>query len=189
MPRSRLSLASLAILSLPVFGEPQTYLIDERHTYPRFEYSHFGYSTQIGRFDRTSGRITLDRVARTGNIDVTIDATSIDTGNAELNEGLQGEEFFDTKKFPTIVFKSTLVKFLGDKVSSIDGNLTVKGITRPLTLRVIAFKCMPHPLVKKEACGADATASIRRSEFNAGKYAPFVSDDVNLSIAVEGIRE
>lgn len=189
MALSRLCLALITAASLPARAEPQTYLVDEAHTYPRFEYSHFGYSTQSGRFDRTSGRIVLDHAALTGSVDITIDATSIDTGNAKLDEQLQGEDFFDTRHFPTIVFKSTVVRYLGDKVSAVDGSLTVKGITRPLTLKVISFKCMPHPLTRKEACGADAAATIRRTEFNAGKYAPLVGDDVNLVIAVEAVRE
>lgn len=180
---------ALAAAALPAAAEPETYLIDNKHTYPRFEYSHFGYSTQIGRFDRTSGRIVLDRVARTGIVDVTIDATSVDSGNDLLNEHLRGEDFFDAKKFPAITFKSRAVKFEGGKVAEVDGSLTVKGITQPVALTVTSFKCMPHPLAKKEACGANATARINRTEFNAGKYAPAVSDEITLSIAVEAIKE
>ncbi|MBS1190982.1 MAG: polyisoprenoid-binding protein [Rhodocyclaceae bacterium] len=187
--RDLILLALAAAVSLPAAGEPETYIIDGKHTFPRFEYSHFGYSTQVSRFDRTAGKIVLDRAARTGSVDVTIDVASVDTGNALLDEHLQGDDFFDVKKFPTITFKSRTLKFTGDKVSEVDGNLTIKGITKPVSLTVTSFKCMPHPLLKKDACGANATTRINRTEFNAGKYAPAVSDDVILSIAVEALKE
>jgi polyisoprenoid-binding protein YceI len=181
--------ALAASLSSAVFAAPETYVIDGTHTLPRFEYSHFGYSTQLSRFDKTSGTIVLDRTAKTGSVDVLIDATSVDTGYPLFNGHIQGEDFFDTAKYPTITFKSTSVKFDGDKVASVDGALTIKGITKPVTLTVTSFKCMPHPMLKKDACGANATTTIKRSEFNAGKYAPYVSDDVVLTIPVESIKK
>lgn len=184
-----LALAALAAIAMPALAEPETYVIDGKHTYPRFAYSHFGYSTQINRFDRTSGKIVIDRDAKTGIVDIVIDAGSVDSGNALFNEHLQGEDFFDVKRFPVITFKSRTVKFDRDRVAEVDGNLTVKGITRPVVLTVTSFKCMLHPLLKKDACGADATATINRTDFNAGKYAPAVSDEVTLDIAVEAIKE
>ncbi len=175
-------------LSTAAFAAPETYTIEGTHTFPRFEYSHFGYSTQLSRFDKTSGTIVLDRAAKTDSVDVTIDATSVDTGYPLFNQHIQGEDFFDTAKYPTITYKSTKVNFDGDKLVSVDGNLTVKGVTKPVTLTVTSFHCMPHPILKKDACGANATAKIKRSEFNAGKYAPYVGDDVTLSIAVEAFK-
>jgi polyisoprenoid-binding protein YceI len=185
----KIAILALAAFSVGAMAEPETYVIDGKHTYPRFEYSHFGYTTQASRFNRTSGKIMIDRAARTGMVDVMVDTASVDSGNALFNEHLQGEDFFDVKRFPTMVFKSRTMKFDGDKVAEVDGNLTVKGITRPVTLAITSFKCMPHPLVKKDACGADATAKINRTEFNLGKYAPAVSDEVILRIAVEAIKE
>ncbi|MCE1186065.1 MAG: YceI family protein, partial [Rhodocyclales bacterium] len=164
------------------------YTIEGTHTYPRFEYSHFGYSTQLSRFDKTSGTIVIDKAAKTGSVDVSIDATSVDTGYPLFNQHIQGEDFFDTAKYPTITYKSSSLKFEGDKLVAVEGNLTVKGVTKPVTLKVTSFHCMPHPMLKKEACGANATATIKRSEFNAGKYAPYVGDDVTLSIAVEAYK-
>lgn len=184
-----IALLALAALSAQAIAEAETYVIDGKHTYPRFEYSHFGFSNQIQRFDRTSGKIVIDRAARTGSVEVTIDVNSVDSGNAEFTEHLLGEDFFDAKRFPTILFKSRTMRFDGDRVAAVDGNLTVKGITKPVSLTVTSFKCMPHPLVKKEACGANATAKIYRTDFNLGKYAPAVSDEVTLSIAVEAIKE
>jgi polyisoprenoid-binding protein YceI len=183
-----ITLAIAATLSTAAFAAPETYTIEGTHTFPRFEYSHFGYSTQLSRFDKTTGSITLDKAARTGSVDVTIDTTSVNTGYPLFNQHIQGEDFFDTAKYPTITYKSTKVNFDGDKPATIEGNLTVKGITKPVTLTVTSFHCMPHPMLKKDACGANATATIKRSEFNAGKYAPYVGDDVKLTIAVEAYK-
>ena len=183
-----ITLAIAATLSTAAFAAPETYTIEGTHTFPRFEYSHFGYSTQLSRFDKTTGSITLDKAARTGSVDVTIDTTSVNTGYPLFNQHIQGEDFFDTAKYPTITYKSTKVNFDGDKPATIEGNLTLKGITKPVTLTVTSFHCMPHPMLKKDACGANATATIKRSEFNAGKYAPYVGDDVKLTIAVEAYK-
>ncbi|VXB96263.1 YceI family protein [Massilia sp. 9I] len=178
-----------AALSSTALAAPETYVIDGSHTFPRFEYSHFGYSTQISRFDKTSGSIVLDRAAKTGSIDVSIDATSVNTGFPVFNQHLQAEDFFDTKKYPTITYKSSKLNFEGDKPSSVDGTLTIKGIAKPVRLEISSFHCMPHPMLKKDACGANAVAKIKRSEFNNGKYAPYVSDEVTLSIAVEAVKQ
>ncbi len=175
--------------SFAAVAAPETYVMDGSHTFPRFSYSHFGYSTQLSHFDKTSGKIVIDKAAKSGSVDVTIDMKSVNTGSALFNGHIQGEDFLDTAKFPTATYKSTKVNFDGDKVVSVDGNLTIKGITKPVTLSVTSFQCMPHPMLKKDACGANATAVIKRSEFNAGKYAPYVGDDVTLTIAVEAIKE
>lgn len=181
--------ATLGILSGGAIAAPETFNIDPGHTSPRFEYSHFGYSLQQHRFDRTSGKIVLDREARTGSVDVTIDTTSVNTGLALFNGHIQGADFFDTAKYPAITFKSTAVKFDGDKPVAVDGNLTIKGVTKPVTLAVTHFHSMPHPMLKKDAIGANAVAKIKRSEFNMGKYAPNVGDDITLTIAVEAVKE
>ena len=182
-------IAVAAGLAIPAFAAPETYVIDNSHTMPRFEYSHFGYSTQTSRFDKTTGKITIDRAAKTGSVDVTIDVKSVNTGNDTFNGHLIGEDFFDAAKFPNITFKSTAFKFDGDKPVAIDGNLTIKGVTKPVTLAVSSFICMPHPIAKKDACGANATTKIKRSDFNNGKYAPYVSDEVTLIIPVESMKE
>lgn len=168
---------------------PETYVLDPTHTAPRFEYSHFGLSSQVHRFDKTSGTIVLDREAKTASVDVSIDAKSVNTGYAVFNEHIQGEDFFHTEKYPTITFKSTRVKFDGERPVAVEGNLTIKGVTRPVTLTVTSFKAMPHPIRKKDAIGANAVAQIKRSDFNMGKYAPNVSDEVTLSISMEAVKE
>lgn len=168
-----------------VQAAPVTYTIDGSHTFPRFSYSHFGYSTQLSRFDKTTGTIIFDADAKTGSVEISIDAKSVNTGFADFNEHIQGEDFLHTAKFPQATFKSTRVVFEGDKPKSIEGNLTIKGVTKPVTLTVTSFQAMPHPMLKKPAIGANAWTTIKRSEFNAGKYAPYVGDEVRIDIAVE----
>ncbi len=166
---------------------PVTYNVDSSHTYPRFSYSHFGLSTQLSSFSKTTGKVVFDATAKTGSVDITIDMKSVNTGFADFNEHIQGEDFLDTAKFPTASFKSTKVVFDGDKPKTIDGLLTIKGVTKPVTLTVTSFLSMAHPMVKKPAIGANAHTTIKRTEFNAGKYAPYVGDDVRIDIAIEAI--
>lgn len=180
-------LLSAGLVGQAAQAAPLTYVIESTHTFPRFEYSHFGYSTQQSRFNKTSGQIVLDPAAKTASVDVTIDMKSVDTGFEAFNGHIQGEDFLDTAKYPTATFKSTASKFEGDKLAAVDGLLTIKGVTKPVTLTLTSFQCMEHPMMKKPACGANATARIKRSEFNAGKFAPFVGDDVTLTIAVEAV--
>lgn len=171
------------------YAAPETYSIEPSHSMPRFEYSHFGYSVQLSRFDKISGTITLDRAKKRGTVDVTIDANSVNTGSDLFNSHLKAADFFDTEMFPEITYKSTKVKFKGDQVASVEGNLTVKGVTKPVTLKVKSFLCMPHPMVKKEACGVTATAKIKRSDFDMGKHVPYVGDEVTLTLPVEAIKQ
>lgn len=187
----RLALASIlaATVAAPVMAAPETFDIDGSHTFARFAYSHFGYSKQESRFNKTTGTIKLDRAAKSGSVDVAIDAKSVDTGFEMFNGHIQGEDFFHTEKYPTITFKSTKLNFNGDKLASVDGNLTIKGVTKPVKLEVTSFHCMEHPMLKKEACGANASAVVKRSDFGAGKFAPHVGDDVTLEIAVEAVKQ
>lgn len=177
-----------AAISASAFAAPDTYTIDNTHTFPRFSYSHLGYSTQLSRFDKTSGTIVIDREAKTGSVNVMIDTKSVNTGSSLFNEHIQGADFLDTMKYPTATFISNKVHFDGDNVSSVDGTLTLKGISKPVTLTVTSFQCMFHPMLLKGACGADVTTVVKRSDFNMGKYAPLVGDDVTLNIAVEAVK-
>ena len=179
----------IASAAAPSFAAPETYTIDGSHTFPRFSYSHFGMSTQLSRFDKTAGSVVLDKAARTGSVDVTIDMTSVNTGFAAFNEHIQGKDFLDTAQFPTATFKSTKVVFAGDKPATIEGNLTIKGVTKPVTLKVSNFVALPHPMLKKDAIGADASTVIKRSEFNAGMFAPNVGDEVTITVSLEAIKQ
>lgn len=186
------SLAALIVslaAAAPALAAPVTYTVDNTHTFPRFSYSHFGYSTQLSRFDTTRGSVVFDAAAKTGSVDITIDAKSVNTGYATFNEHIQGEDFLDTAKFPTATFKSTKVIFKGDKPVKVEGNLTLKGVTKPVTLTVTSFQSMPHPMLKKPAIGANAFTVVKRSDFGAGKYAPYVGDEVRIDIALEAIAE
>lgn len=181
--------ATLAtVLSAPALAA-DSYSVDARHTFPSFEVNHLGFSTQRGRFNKTSGKIVLDRQAKTGSVDIVIDAASVDTGLDKLEEHLRGEEFFNVEKFPTLSFKSRAVKFSGDKPSAVEGDLTLLGVTKPVTLTINAFNCGVHPINKKDVCGADAVAVIKRSEFGMTKYVPGVSDEVKLFIQVEAFKD
>jgi polyisoprenoid-binding protein YceI len=180
-------LAFAALQSAPALAAPTTYEIDGLHTFPRFSYSHFGYSTQLSRFNRTTGKVVYDPAARTASVDVTIDAKSVDTGSDLFDEHIQAEDFLDTQRFPTATFRSSKVKFEGDKPVAIEGTLTIKGVSKPVTLTVTSFQAMEHPMQKKPAIGANAYVVIRRSEFGAGKYAPYVGDEVRIDIALEAI--
>ena len=182
-----LTAALFAALATSAIAAPVTYNVDGSHTFPRFSYSHFGLSTQLSSFKNTSGKVVFDAQAKTGSVDITIDMKSVNTGFEDFNGHIQGEDFLDTAKFPTASFKSTKVTFEGDKPKSIDGVLTIKGVSKPVTLTVTSFLAMPHPMMKKPAIGANAFTTIKRSEFNAGKFAPYVGDEVRIDIAIEAI--
>lgn len=182
-------LALATAISAPAFAAPETFVVDGAHTFPRFSYSHFGLSKQLSRFDKTSGTIVLDKEAKTGSVDIVIDTTSVDTGFPLFNEHIQGPDFLDTTAFPTATFKSTKVIFNGDQPAEVQGDLTIKGVTKPVTLTVTSFVAMPHPMLQKDAIGANATVVIKRTDFNAGKFAPNVGDDVTIDIAVEAIKQ
>lgn len=175
-----------AVLSSAV-AAPVTYNVDQSHTYPRFSYSHLGLSSQTSSFSKTTGTVVFDAAAKTGSVDITIDMKTVNTGFADFNGHIQGEDFLDTAKFPTATFKSSRVVFEGDKPKSIEGTLTIKGVSKPVTLTVTSFAALQHPMAKKQALGANAYTVIKRSEFNAGKYVPLVSDEVRIDISIEAI--
>ena len=185
----QLSLAAALVAGLlgNAIAAPVTYAVDSSHTFPRFSYSHFGYSTQLSSFKNTTGKVVFNAAAKTGSVEITIDMKAVNTGFDDFNGHLQGEDFFDTAKYPTATFKSTKVVFEGDKPKSVEGVLTIKGVSKPVTLTVTAFQAMPHPMMKKPALGATAFTTIKRSEFNAGKFAPYVGDEVRIDIAIEAI--
>lgn len=182
--------ALAAALSFPAFADVSTYQFDPTHTYPSFEADHFGgLSVWRGKFDKSSGTVTLDRAAKTGTVDVTTQLASISTGNAKLDEHLQTNEFFDVAKYPEAVYKGT-VKFKGDKPAEVVGNLTLHGVTKPLTLKIDSFKCMPHPMLKREVCGIDAVGEFNRDEFGLdyGKQYGFKMQ-TKLLITAEAVKQ
>jgi polyisoprenoid-binding protein YceI len=184
-----LFLTIIASFTSTALAAPETYVIDPNHTLPRFSYNHLGYSNQQSRFDKTSGKIVIDRQAKTGTVEISVDTTSVDTGSVQFNEHIQNPDFLDTAKFPTMTFNANQLKFSGENLVAVDGVLTLKGISKPVTLQVTSFQCQPHPILKKDACGANATTVIKRSDFDMGKYAPLVSDELTITIPVEATKE
>jgi polyisoprenoid-binding protein YceI len=183
--KSSITVAALSVvLASAAFAAPITFTPDANHSFVRFSYSHMGFSTQESRFDKVTGTVTFDPVAKTGSVDISIDTKSVDTGSELFNGHIQATDFLDTADFGTATFKSTSVKFSGDNPVSIEGNLTIKGVTKPVTLTVSSFKHAQN-MMKKDAIGADATTQIKRSDFNMSKYVPMVSDEVTLTIALE----
>lgn len=180
-----LAVAAVALAAAAPQAFAQTYTIDPSHTYPSFETDHFGISIWRGKFNKTTGTVTLDKVAKKGSLDITIDTTSIDVGNVKLNEHLVGPDFFNTAKFPTATYKATNFKFDGDKPVAVMGELTLMGVTKPVTLTINKFKCIIHPMLKKEVCGADVSASFKRTDFGLSTYSPPFDPEIKLAIQVE----
>ena len=178
----------LAAAATSAFAAPETYAIDPTHTYPRFSYNHFGLSTQQSLFKKSTGTIVFDKAAKTGSVDVTIDTTSVEAASP-LTDHIKGEDFLNTAKFPTATFKSTRVVFEGDKPVRIEGDLTLKGVTKPVTLTVTNFTNKEHPMAKRDAIGANATAVVKRTDFNMGKFVPAVGDEVTITLSVEAIKQ
>jgi polyisoprenoid-binding protein YceI len=170
-------------------ADPVVYTVDSRHTFPSFEVRHFDFSLQRGRFNNTSGHIVLDQAAKKLSAEITIDATSIDTGLEALEKHLRKADFFDAEKHPNITFKSTTARFSGDTLTALDGELTLRGVTKPVTLNVSAFRCAMHPVSKRPTCGAEAIAHIKRSDFGIVYGLPAVADDVKLLINIEAAQQ
>ena len=182
-------IATTLLAALPAAAEPETYSVDSRHTFPAFEVRHMGISLQRGRFNKTSGKIMLDAAAGKGSLDITIDAASIDTGLEGLEKVLRSDEFFDVEKYPTLTFKSANVAFDGERVKSASGDLTMHGVTKPVTLNAESFSCTTHPRANKKVCGAELVARINRSEWNMKYGIPGVADEVVLRINVEAMKD
>jgi polyisoprenoid-binding protein YceI len=190
----KISLFSLAALAstivTPAIATPTTYNLDPTHTYPSFEADHFGgVSVWRGKFTKSSGTVVLDTAARTGTVDVTVDASSIDTGNAALDKHVRSEEMLDVGKFPTAVYKGTSIRFEGDVPVEVIGAFTLHGITKPLNLKIDSFKCFLNPMLKREVCGADAKGEFDRADYglNFGKAYGFKTA-TTLQIQVEGVK-
>ncbi len=194
----------LGMLPLTALAAPETYVIDSVHSFPNFSLGHLGMSTLQGRFDRMSGKITLDRAAKTGALEVKVDTASVTTGDAKhapgsvaekmygprsRDEHLRSADFFNVAEFPEATYKSTKFNFNGDALESVDGTLTLLGVSKPVKLTVTAFKCAPHPFTKKDMCGADAVTQFKRSEFGMKTFIGPVSDEVKMSFNIESYKE
>lgn len=176
-------------LSTTVAAAPSAYTLDPEHTYPSFAADHMGLSSWRGKFNHTTGSVTLDREAGTGTVDVTIDLASIDFGHDKLNRWATGEQFFDVANYPEAAFTGRLVDFTAGAPTRAVGTLSLHGVTQPLVLRIDRFKCIPDPMLGRPRCGADARTTFQRDAFglDAGKEYDF-DMAVELRIQIEALE-
>ena len=168
-----------------------TYQLDPMHTSPSFETDHFGgLSIWRGKFTKSSGTVVLDRAAKTGTVDVTIDMSSVDIGNDKLDAELVTDKFFDAAKYPTATYKGTQIRFDGDTPVEVIGTLTMHGVTKPVNLKIESFKCIMNPMLKREVCGTESTVTFKRDDFGVdfGKTYGFKML-TTLNIQAEGIKQ
>lgn len=178
----------VASVSVPAMAAPESFSIDPDHTFPSLEFSHLGISVWRGKFNKTSGSIVLDRAARTGTAEVQVDIKSIDFGHDKMNEHALAPDWLDAEKYPAMTYKGS-IKFKGNMPASVDGELTLRGVTKPVKLKINSFKCIQHPFYKKEVCGADAEGEINRADFGLTKYAEGEAGKVRMRIQVEALKQ
>ena len=193
---SRLMSAVLALCPIAVLATPQSYAIDSLHSFPNFTINHLGMTTIHGRFDKMTGKVAFDPAAKIGSLEAKVATATVSTGDGKRADGarsrddhLRSADFFNSAEFPEMVYKSTRFNFSGDKLESIDGNLTLLGVTKPLKFQVVSFSCAPQPFNKKPMCGAYVEGTIKRTDFGMKFGTPGISDDVKLAIGVEAYPE
>lgn len=186
-----LSAAVLTLIAGSALAAPVTYDVDPGHTYPSFAADHMGgLSVWRGKFDKSSGTIVLDKDKSTGTVDITVDTSSIDFGHEKLNEHAKSPDLFDVAKFPTATYKGKLANFKNGAPTEVQGEFTLHGVTKPLTLKINQFLCKPNPMTKKEVCGADASATFNRKDYGLGFGDAYgFKMDVQLAIQVEAVRQ
>jgi polyisoprenoid-binding protein YceI len=177
---------ALLLAALPVAAEPQRYDVDPAHTYPSFEFPHMGISMWRGKFTKTRGTVELDRAAHTGKVDITVETSSIDFGMRVMNEAALGSDWMDAEAHPTMRYVGT-IRFEGDKPVAVDGQLTLLDVVRPVELRIASFKCIPHPIFRREVCGADASGMLDRADFGMKQYTTDGQGKITLRIQVEAL--
>lgn len=181
----------LSVVCSVALAQPATYKADPMHTFVMWETKHFGVSTSRGRWDKVEGEVTLDRAAKTGRVEMTIDMNAINTGVAPFNTHLKSADFFDVVNHPTAKFVANEVRFDGDRPNEIIGQLTMRGKTHPVTLKAIGFGCYTHPRLQREVCGGDFEATLRRSlwDVSYGVANRIIADDIRVVIQIEGVRQ
>ena len=185
--------AILTVLGSMMLGTPlsvaaDTYNVDGMHSMPSFTFKHLNLSSFRGRFDKTTGTIEFDPVQHSGGAVITINLDSVSTGVPMLDQFLKGAKFFDTARFPTATFKSNSFKFSGEQLVSVSGDLNLHGVTKPVVLEIIYHSCREHPLLNVPACGADASVTIKRSDFGLDAFIGNDSDEVRVDISVEALK-
>jgi polyisoprenoid-binding protein YceI len=188
MRKSLILLAAAAALSTGAFAAD--YAIDPTHTFATFEIGHFGASVNRARFDKKEGKVSFDKAAKSGKVDISIDMTSVNSGTAMFDKHLQSAEILDAAKFPKAQFVSSKFVFNGDKVASVEGNLTLLGKTQPVTLKANQFNCYESPMLKREVCGGDFEATIDRTAFGVNYGVDWgFPKNVRLVIQVEAVKQ
>ena len=189
MTRAAIALLALTFV-LPAAAAKETYTIDSVHSQPLYEVRHMGFSLQRGSFTKASGKITLDRAAKTGTVNVLIDPSSMRSGDSRLDNVLKGEGFFNVERFPALTFRSSSVRFDGERLVEVVGDFTMLGVTRPVTLKVDNFVCGDQPFNKKPMCGAEVAMTIKRSDWGMTRGIPLApADEVKIAIPVEAYRD
>jgi polyisoprenoid-binding protein YceI len=182
------TVALIAGLPPLALAAPESYAVDPDHTYPSFEFAHMGISVWRGKFNKTAGKVTLDREAKTGTVEIRVDTLSIDFGHRGMNTFAAGDDWLGVDKFPTMTYKGT-IRFTGDKPSTVEGRLTLRDVTRPLELRINSFACITHPLFRKEVCGADAEGELNRRDYGMTLYSDGEAGRIRLRIQVEALKD
>jgi polyisoprenoid-binding protein YceI len=190
------TLLAIALVPLAAAAAPVTYNIDSLHSFPNFSVNHLGMTMVHGRFERMTGKIVYDAAAKTGSLEVHVPTSTVSTGDAKRADGarardehLRSADFFNSAEFPDMTFKSTKINFAGERPESVEGNLTLLGVTRPVKFQLTQFNCGPHPFSKKPMCGAYVEGTIKRTDFGMKFGVPAISDDVKLAIGVEAYPE
>lgn len=180
--------AVIAGASVSAMAAPEKFTIDPDHTYPSLEFPHMGLSIWRGKFDKTSGKVTLDRAAKTGSAEIQIEVASINFGHDKMNEHALTRDWLNVEKFPTMSYRGVL-QFEGDTPVSMDGQLSLRGVTKPVKLKINSFKCIQHPFYKKEVCGADAEGDLDRADFGMDQYTDNGMGRIHLRIQVEALKD
>ncbi|TDR78475.1 YceI family protein [Paludibacterium purpuratum] len=181
--------SALAMASAATFAAPATYTVDPSHTFAGYEINHLGFSNQSGTFSKVSGAVVLDMAKHTGSVDITVDTNSLQTFWPARDKHLKSETFFNVGKFPTMTYKASSLVFDGDKLTQVQGDLTLLGVTKPVTLTVTNFRGGKNPMLGKEEYGANATALIKRSDFGMMAFLPAIADEVTLNLTIEAIGQ
>jgi polyisoprenoid-binding protein YceI len=191
----------LLTLTLPLgaLAQAENFVIDPFHTVPYFEVDHLGFATIRGRFAKPTGKFSIDRAAKTGSLEISIPTVTVDTGDPDRegrprtrDEHLRNPDFFNSAEFPTMTYRATAVKFAGENPEAIEGNLTLLGVTRPVTLKIERWRCGPDPRTqgKRFQCGGNATAAFKRSDFGMKFGLPTaIGDEVKLWMSFYGFRQ
>jgi len=193
----RISVCLIAMaLPFAARAAPESYSFDPYHTFCHFAVSHLGFSTLWGRFDKTGGKIAIDRAAKSGSLEITVQTASVSTGDSERgsrprsrDEHLRSSDFLNVAEFPTMTYKAKQLKFNGETLATVEGEITLVGVTRPLTLTVDAWKCGQHPVSKREMCGGNANGQLKRSDFGMKFVQSLAGDDYRLFIEFEAYRD